>query len=105
MKKQTQIEITEEELRRVFADTLDKGASCSAIFVVYYDGGTSDDGSKLPNLEVGIPYDIIDGKLEVGPYLKNIFKPSPRDYHERKKQIPIKDILKYKRLELSDILC
>ena len=98
-----QTQVTEEELRRVFADTLGKSASFSAIFVAYYDGGTSDDGSKLPNLELGVPYDIIDGILEVGPYLKNMFKPSPRDYHERKKQIPIKDILRYRRLELSDI--
>jgi len=93
-----QTQVTEKELKEVFADTLGKGASFSAIFVVYNDGG------RLPRLEVGVPYDIIEGVLEIGPYLKNMVTSPPTDYFQRIKQIPIKDIVKYKRIELSDIL-
>ena len=93
-----QTQVTDEELRRVFADTLDKGASHSAIFVAY------DDGGRLPRIVLGVPYDIMGDVLEIGPYFKNIVTSRPKDYGNRKMQIPIKDIVKYKRIELSDIL-
>ena len=89
--------VTEEELRQAFADTLDKGASSCAIMVAY------DDGSRLPRLVVGVPYEINNGRLEIGPYLKDIFTAPPMDYNQSKKQIPISDIKGFRRIELSDI--
>ena len=97
MTVQTQ-KVTEEDLREVFADTLGKGTSFSAIMLAYNDGG------RLPRWIVGVPYDLRNGMLEVGPYLKSIVISPPSDYHEMKKQIPIKDIVQYHRMELSDIL-
>ena len=94
---EVQIQITEEELREVFADTLDKGASFCGISISYYEG-------EQIRTEIGVPYELTRGAIEIGPYFKNIFTSSPDDYHKRKKRISISDILTYKRLELSDIL-
>ncbi len=92
-----QTQITEEELREVFADTLDKGASRSAILVSYREG-------EQVRTEIGVPYSLSREAIEVGPYFKDIITAPPSDYHERKRQILISDIVGYKRVELSDIL-
>ncbi len=92
-----QTQITENELRDVFADTLDKGASRSAILVSYRKG-------DQVRTEVGVPYSLTREALEIGPYFKDIVTSPPSDYHDRKRQIPISDIVGYKRIELSDIL-
>ena len=96
METETQSQVTEEELRQVFADTLDKGASFSGIFVSYREDGQE-------RTEIGVPYSIRNGGIEVGPYFKNMVASPPSDYHKRKKLIPIYTILRYKRLELSDL--
>ena len=91
-----QTEVTEQELREVFADTLDKGASFSGIFIVYREG-------EQTRAELGVPYSLTREALEIGPYFKNMITYPPKDYHERKKSIPISNILRYKRIELSDL--
>ena len=90
-------QVTEEELREVFADTLDKGTSRSAILVQYHEG-------EQVRTEIGIPYSLSKEAVELGPYFKDIITAPPSDYHERKRQIPISDIVGYRRIELSDIL-
>ena len=92
-----QTQITEKGLREVFADTLDKGTSRSAILVSYLEGGQV-------KTEIGFPYSITREAIEIGPYFKNIITSQPRDYHEKKRQISISDIVEYQRVELSDIL-
>ena len=92
-----QTQVTEQELRDVFADTLDKGASRSGILVAYREG-------EQVRIELGVPYLLTREALEIGPYVKNIVTSPPSDYHERRKQIPISDIVSYRRIELSDIL-
>lgn len=90
MKLQTQV--TEKELRKVFADTLDKGASFCGILVSYREG-------EQTRTELGIPYSLIEKELEIGPYVKDIDTSPPDDYHTRKKRIPISDIKEYKKIK------
>ncbi|MDP2926506.1 MAG: hypothetical protein Q8N99_09075 [Nanoarchaeota archaeon] len=92
-----QTQVTEEELNEVFADTLDKGASFCGILVSYRE-------DEQTRTELGIPYSLIGGELEIGPYVKNIVTSPPTDYHTRKKRIPISDIQEYRRVEFSNIL-
>lgn len=107
-----QTQVTEKELRKAFADSLDNGISRSAIIVSYREG-------QQTRTEVGVVYSILRPEyhregaslgqgplcLEIGPYFKDIVTSPPSDHPERKRQIPISDILGYKRIELSDILC
>ncbi len=88
--------VTEEELREIFSDVLDKGTSCAAILVCYRKDGEV-------RTEIGIPYSLSD-VLEIGPYLKNIVTTPPHDYERRKKRIPISAIVVCKRIELSDFI-
>ncbi len=92
-----QTQVTEEELRKAFVDTLDKGASCSAILVSYREG-------KQIRTEIGVPYSLSRETIEIGPYFKNIITSPPNNYHDRKRQILISDIVGFRRIELSDIL-
>ena len=92
-----QTQITEEELREVFTDTLDNGASRSAILVSYHEG-------EQIRTEIGVPYSLTREYIEFGPYFKNFVTSPPSDYHQRKRQIPISEIAGYKRIELPDIL-
>lgn len=89
--------VTEEALRRDFADTLDKGDSRCGILVSYRD-------SEWVRTEFSVPYSINQGILEVGPYLKDKLSGRPRDYDNRKKPIPISNIIGYRRIELSSLL-
>ena len=91
-----QTKVTEEELRKVFADTLDKGYSRSGILVAYREG-------EEVRVEIGVPYFIVCGALEIGPYYKNMLITSPSDYHDRKRLISISDIVRYRKIELSNI--
>ena len=52
MTAQDQIQVTEEELRETFLDTLDKGASFCGISVSYREG-------EQLRAEIGVPYTII----------------------------------------------
>lgn len=88
---------TETDLRSVFADTLDQGNSRAGIAVIYRDGTQA-------RAELGVPYTISDGVLEIGPYIKNISSSPPRDYNSRKKKIPIGDIVTFERIDLSSLL-
>ena len=92
-----QVQFMERRLRETFADTLNEGNSISGILVVYNEG-------EQVRTEIGIPYSIIDDALEIGPYIKNIITSPPSNYYNRKKQIPIENIVRFKRIELSDIL-
>jgi len=92
-----QTQSMERRLRETFADTLDEGNSLFGILIVYNEG-------EQVRTEIGIPYSIINDALEIGPYIKNIVTSPPSDYDKRKKQIPIEDIVRFRRIELSDIL-
>ena len=92
-----QTQVTENELRRVFADTLDKGVSRCAILVSYHE-------VKQIRTEIGVPYLLSKEIIELGPYFKDIITAPPNDYQDRKKQIPISNIVGFKRIELSNIL-
>lgn len=89
--------ILEKELREIFSDTLDRETSSSGIIVVYKD-------NKESRIELGVPYSINNSILELGPYFKDISTSTPQDYHKRKKQIPISNIIKYKKINLADII-
>ena len=92
-----QTQVIEEELKKVFADSLDKGVSRSAILVSYREGGQV-------RTEIGVPHSLTRETIEIGPYFKDIVTSPPNDYHDRKRQIPISDIVGFRRIELSDIL-
>ena len=93
----SEVQVTEEELRELFADTLERGVSRSIILISYQQG-------NQVRTEVGVPYSLSGRNLEMGPYLKDIVSSPPRDYSERKKKIPVSNILRFTRIELSDIL-
>jgi len=88
---------TEKKLRKLFADTLGKRVSGSAISVSFISRGH-------PRYAIGVPYSISDNNLEIGPYFKNDITAPPSDYQQRKMQIPLYSIIDFKRIELSDIL-
>ena len=92
-----EIQVSEEELRETFADTLGKETSFSGIIIIYKE-------NKESRIEIGVPYSITNNNLEIGPYFKDISTFTPNDYNKRKKQIPICSIIKYKRIKLSDII-
>ena len=93
----TKIKLIEEELMETFSDTLNKGTSLSAIIIRYNDG-------KENRVEIGVPYSINNNILEIGPYFKNSSTSTPNDYHERKKEILISNIIEYRKIALSDIV-
>lgn len=88
--------ISEKELREIFADTLDKKTSLSGMVLIYKE-------DKESRLEIGVPYSISNSILEIGPYFKDISTSTPQDYHKRKKQIPLSNIIEYKKINLFDI--
>lgn len=90
------IKASAEELKKEFADILGEGVSHAAILVSYYEGDQI-------RTEVGIPYSVLNEKLVIGPYLKDIITSPPVDYEKRKKSIPVDDIFGFKRIELSDL--
>lgn len=85
-----------QELRKVFADTLDKGFSFAGILVTYR-------GIAGEETAIGIPYSISVGNLELGPYVKNEHAPPHYDYFNHMRSIHLSKIIRYKRIELSDI--
>lgn len=95
----TQTQLTGKELRKVFADTLDKGFSRSLIMVSYREN------EQLIN-EVGVPYSLHEEEkvIRVGPYIKDSTTTQPSDLHDREKLILISNIVEYRRIELSDII-
>jgi len=88
---------TEKKLRKLFADSLEKGVSGSAISVSFISRGYT-------RFAIGVPYSISDNNLEIGPYFKNDIAAPPSDYQQRKMQIPLYNIIDFRRIELSDIL-
>lgn len=86
-----------QELRKVFADTLDEGFSFAGILVTYR-------GIAGVETAIGIPYSISVGNLELGPYVKNEHAPPPYDYFNRMMSIHLSKIIRYKRIELSDLI-
>lgn len=92
-----QTKLIEEELRETFSDTLNKGISLSGIIIIYRNG-------KESRIEIGVPYHINNRILEIGSYFKDISTSTPNDYDKRKKEIPISDIIEYRKIILSDIV-
>lgn len=94
----------EKQLEELFSDTLDSGTSFSAILLSYKEFTQY---SEQVRTLIGVPYGIQSSNnvkmLEIGPYFKDIVTASPTDWNKLKKQIPIKDILYVKKVELSDI--
>lgn len=86
----------ELELREAFADTLGNSNSYAGISILYHH-------DKQIRIEVGIPYDIVGEALVIGPYIKSIILSMPHDYRSRMKSIPISDIVRFKRIELSSL--
>ena len=94
---ETQTQVTEEELRKAFSDTLDRKVSYGGILVSY-----SEDGRE--RVELGVPYSIENGSLIVGPYPNDLTLPPPKDYEDRKKAILISDIDGYLRINLVHLV-
>ena len=88
------------KLEEVFEDTLRKKVSVAGIFVSYNDEGQA-------RIIVGFPYEVSeDDHLVIGPYLKTFTEGIPKDYHSRKKRVPLRDIGRFKRIDtinLSDV--
>ena len=82
-----------EQLERVFGGFPRGPISYSAINVNYYSKG------DLRHV-AGVPYDIVQNELVIGPYFKNPFTSIPPDYHEREQNIPLKDITGFNELPL-----
>ena len=92
-----QTQLRERKLKNLFYDNLNKGTSTSAILVYYLD-------ETQAIKEIGIPYAIFEGNLFIGPYVKDITTSFPKDYETSKRKIPIRNILKFRKIELSDIV-
>jgi len=84
--------VTEELLRSMFQDTIGRGNSQAGIYVLYNEG-------EVMSEEFGVPYNIENGRLVIGPYVKNVTSPPPEDFEKRKKSIPIGDITGFDRKE------
>ena len=89
----------EEVLKEEFDDTLGKEDSQAAIMVFYK---RPESPSRL-HLVLGFPYDIKNGTLTIGPYEKNTHLPVPRDYYERKQEIPVEDISTFIRVDSKEL--
>lgn len=98
-----------DELKKLFADTLDSGISRAAILLKYRDE------MGITRTEIVVPYSLqilepagrgesVRQVLEVGPQVNENDVPSLKYFDPRKKQIPIKDIVSFKRIELSDFV-
>jgi len=94
---ETRTQVTEEDLRRSFEDTLDRRVSYAGILVSYHEDGRE-------RMELGVPYSIENGSLIVGSYPKDLSLPPPEDYDDRNKAIPISDIDGYLRIGLVSLV-
>ena len=100
----TQVRVDQNRMDRNKADTLRKlfqeqfpelgmPNSRAAVLVNYLENGQK-------RVEIGIPYEIDDTFLEIGPYYKSEFLPMPNKYHSRKMRICLHSIEDFRRIEL-----
>jgi len=86
-------QITYDQLKKTFDFGAASGTSRLALLVQYHDNGQT-------RGMIGFPYEVDKGAIEIGPYAKNTFSSIPKDYHERKKKIPINDIIDFKIISI-----
>jgi len=90
--------VIEKVLRARFQDNLDGEVINDAIYVEYRD----EEG--VERREIGFPYDIQDGILEIGSYGKNLRVNLPEDVHDSTRKIPLKDVVDWVEIPASFVI-
>jgi len=89
--------ITKRDLVNLFFDTVHKDRTLAAIVVTYTDGDER-------RTEIGAPCAIQDDILEITPYLRTNHSTVPEDYKNRNKKIPLKQIVRYARVDIAHLI-
>ena len=69
----------------------------AAIVVTYTDGDER-------RTEIGAPCALQDDILEITPYLRTNHSTVPEDYKNRNKKIPLKQIVRYARVDIAHLI-